>query len=472
MSRLPLPVVTALIVLLAAPVTPSTAGTPLRNPFVRKIQEGLVRVSLATVASGLTAPNWGAAAPGQPGRLFVDDQTGTLWAITLADGAKTVFLDVSARLVPLGIGGPGSYDERGFLGFAFHPNYTTNGLLYTYTSEPVDGAADFSTMPPMTVADHQSVIREWHVNDPTNPASVVDPLSARVVLRVDKPSFNHNGGGLNSGPDGMLYISIGDGGAADDQDGEADIGGPSVGHGPTGNGQNVGTILGKILRIDVGGSNSANGQYGIPGDNPFVGQVGAVGEIFAYGFRNPFRFSFDRMMGDLWVGDVGQNKIEEVDVVRSGGNYGWRLKEGSFFFDPNGTLPGFVTKMSPGGLPSDLINPVSQYDHDEGIAIIGGFVYRGSAIPKLQGRYVFGDYARTFAGFGRLFFLRRKNVVRSNGHVGKSVPAEFRLEGQTELGLFVEGIAEDASGELYVLANGTGVPGGTTGVVLKIVPSS
>jgi glucose/arabinose dehydrogenase len=336
----------------------------------------------------------------------------------------------------------------------------------------VNGAADFSTMPPLTVANHQSVVREWHVNDPTNPASVVDPLSARVVLRIDEPQFNHNGGGLNFGPDGMLYISIGDGGAADDQDGEATESGPAVGHGPNGNGQNLGSILGKILRIDVSGSNSANGKYGIPADNPFVGQVGALGEIFAYGFRNPFRFSFDRTMGDLWVGDVGQNSIEEVDVVRGGGNYGWRIKEGSFFFDPNGTDPGFVTKMKPGGVPSDLIRPVSQYDHDEGIAIIGGFLYRGSAIPELQGRYVFGDLARHFASDGRLFFLKRKNVVRNNGRVGRSVPAEFLLDGQPALGLFLLGFGEDASGELYVLANGTGTPGGTTGVILKIVPPS
>jgi len=462
----------SLAVLLTVAPSPASAAGPLTNPIPRAIPTGRIIIALQPVASGFVAPNWGITAPGDSARLFVNDQPGILYAVKLADGTKTVFLDTSSLLVPLGIGGPGTYDERGFLGFAFHPSYTTNGLLYTYTSEPVNGAADFSTMPPLTVANHQSVVREWHVNDPTNPASVVDPLSARVVLRVDKPQFNHNGGGLNFGPDGMLYISIGDGGAADDQDGEATESGPAVGHGPNGNGQNLGSILGKILRIDVSGSNSANGQYGIPADNPFVGQVGALGEIFAYGFRNPFRFSFDRTTGDLWAGDVGQNSIEEVDVVRGGGNYGWRIKEGSFFFNPNGTDPGFVTKMNPGGVPPDLIRPVGQYDHDEGIAIIGGFVYRGSAIPDLQGRYVFGDLARHFASDGRLFFLKRKNVVRSSGRVGRSVPAEFQLDGQPALGLFLLGFGEDASGELYVLANGTGTPGGTTGVILKIVPPS
>jgi len=453
----------SLAVLLTVAPSPAGAAGPLTNPIPRAIPKGRITIALQPVASGLVAPNWGITAPGDSARLFVSDQPGILYAVTLANGTKTVFLNTSSLLVPLGIAGPGSYDERGFLGFAFHPSYATNGLLYTYTSEPVNGAADFSTMPPLTVANHQSVVREWHVNDPTNPASVVDPLSARVLLRIDKPQFNHNAGGLNFGPDGMLYISLGDGGEADDQ---------GVGHGPNGNAQDLGAILGKILRIDVAGSNSANGQYGVPADNPFVGQVGALSEIFAYGFRNPFRFSFDRTMGDLWVGDVGQNSIEEVDVVRGGGNYGWRLKEGSFFFDPNGAGDGFVTRMNPGGLPSDLINPVGQYDHDEGIAIIGGFVYRGAAIPKLQGRYVFGDLARQFASDGRLFFLRRKNVVRASGRVGKSRPNEFQLDGQPALGLFLLGFGEDASGELYVLANGTGTPGGTTGVILKIVPPS
>jgi len=296
-------------------------------------------------------------------------------------------------------------------------------------------------------------------------------MSTRVVVRIDKPQFNHNAGGLNFGPDGMLYVSLGDGGGADDEDGIPFVAGPTVGHGPTGNGQNPGTILGKILRLDTAGNTSANGQYGIPVDNPFVGQMGFLGEIYAYGFRNPFRFSFDRLTGDLWVGDVGQNKVEEVDVVVAGGNYGWRLKEGRFYFDSNGpTADGFVTNMNP-GVPPGLIDPVAQYDHDEGIALIGGFVYRGSALPQLQGHYVFGELARSFSSDGRLFYLRRKDIVR-DGRTVRSSPAEFRLEGQPALGLFLLGFGEDASGEIYVLASSTGVPSGGTGVVLKMVPPS
>ncbi|HEY3241807.1 MAG TPA: PQQ-dependent sugar dehydrogenase, partial [Phycisphaerae bacterium] len=337
------------------------------------------------------------------------------------------------------------------------PDYAKNGFLYTFTSEPVNGPADFSTMPPGTIPNCQSVVAEWHVPNPQNPASVVDPNSVRVLLRIDKPQFNHNGGCLNFGPDEMLYISIGDGGGADDQDGTPFIGGPTVGHGPNGNGQNTQVALGKLFRIDPRGSNSANGQYGVPDDNPFVGQPDFLPEIYAYGFRNPWRFSFDRLTGALYVGDVGQNAIEEVDIVVPGGNYGWRIKEGSFLFDPNGPAPGFVTANSP-GVPAGLIDPIAEYDHDEGLSVIGGFVYRGAAIPWLHGRYVFGDFARTFNNDGRLFFLQG-----ANHHI-----FEFHLAGQAPLGLSVLGTGQDAAGELYVLANSTGVPFGTSGVVLRI----
>lgn len=449
----------------------ASGGVRLVDPIPESISPGPVPIRLEPVATGLTAPNWGIFAPGDSQRLFVTDQPGTLWAIDLATGDKTVFLDVSGRLVSLGIFGEDSFDERGLLGVAFHPGYTTNGLLYTYTSEPVSAVSDgdFSTMPQGETADHQSVILEWRVPDPANPASVVDPASARELLRIDQPQFNHDGGALNFGPDGMLYISLGDGGGADDVDGQSFIGGPIIGHGTTGNGQDPGNVLGAILRIDPLGSNSANGQYGIPADNPFFpggaepfgGQIGCqdgfCDEIYAYGFRNPFRFSFDMATGGLYIADVGQNDIEEIDLGVAGGNYGWNLKEGAFFFDPNGNDPGFVTDVDP-GVPPGLIDPIGQYDHDEGIAIIGGFVYRGGNIPALQGRYVFGDFAQTFNNDGRLFHLMGDQVV------------EFPL-GQDALGLSLLGFGQDASGELYVLANGTGVPFGTTGVVLRIDPA-
>ena len=468
-------------IFLAVIALPGITSGQLADP----IKSGGTPIGLETVATGLTAPNWGTFAPGDPGRLFVTDQNGILWAIDLDTGVKSVFADVSGLLVPLGAFGPGSFDERGLLGVAFHPDYASNGLLYTYSSEPVDAPADFSTMPPLTDPNHQSVIREWQVPNPTDPASVVDPASARELLRIDQPQFNHNAGALNFGPDGMLYISLGDGGGRDDE---------GVGHGMNGNAQDPSNPLGAILRIDPMGTNSANGQYGIPADNPFVGQVGVVDEIFAYGFRNPFRFSFDMEKGDLYVGDVGQDDIEEVDVVVAGGNYGWNIKEGSFCFDPNGPDPGFAFDQDPcPNEPLGLIDPIAEYNtadsldnNDDGRAVVGGFVYRGSAIPSLVGRYVFGDFSRfTEAGVpnndGSLFFLSKKNVVGKK-QIKTSKIQEFQIADRDRLGLAVLGFGQDALGEVYVLGNETGVPFGTgdmfdipTGVVLRIakaVPGS
>jgi glucose/arabinose dehydrogenase/plastocyanin len=426
----------------------------LEDPIPAPIQKGLAKVRLETLVDGLTAPNWGTHVPGDPRRLFVTDQVGFVWSVDLTGpegepARKRVFLDVSARLVPLGIGGPGTYDERGLLGLAFHPDYPSNGLLYTYTSEPVDGPADFSTLPEGVPADHQSLIIEWHVPHPALLGSRPDPASARVLLRIDEPQFNHDGGTLNFGPDGRLYISLGDGGEADDQ---------GEGHGENGNGQDPSNLLGSILRIDPLGSNSANGQYGIPEDNPFVGQTGVAAELYAYGFRNPFRFSFDMQTGGMYIADVGQNSIEEIDVGVAGGNYGWNLKEGSFFFDDNGNGPGFVTNQDP-GVPPGLIDPIAEYDHDEGIAVIGGFVYRGSGNNYLNGHYIFGDYSG-FEG-GRLFYLSPRRIIR-----------ELRLDGGEDLTSYVLGFAQDATGEVYLMGNDEGIPSGTSGAVLKIVPSS
>ncbi len=432
------------------------APVPLDDPIPAPIPLGDLTVRLQPIATGLTAPNWGAAAPGVPGRLFVTDQVGTLWNVDLATGNKSVFLNVSSRLVPLGISGPNSFDERGLLGVAFHPNYASNGLLYTYTSEPATGIPDFTTMPTGTTPNHQTVIAEWQVPNPTNPNSVVDPNSRRELLRIDQPQFNHNAGALNFGPDGRLYIALGDGGGRDDRDDGVALGVPIVGHGCQGNGANPGTILGSLLRIDPRGNNSANGRYGIPQDNPFVGQMGYVEEIYAYGFRNPFRFSFDSQTGDLYVGDVGQNDIEEVNLVTAGGNYGWRHKEGSFYFLFNGNQPGYVTDRVL-DVPAGLIDPIAEYDHDDGISVIGGFVYRGSALPALAGRYVFGEFARTFNNNGRLFYLDAGNEVR-----------EFQIAGAEALSVSVLGFGRDANGELYVLVNSTGTPFGTTGAVLRI----
>jgi glucose/arabinose dehydrogenase len=425
--------------------------TPLDNPIPEPIPQGPLTIQLVPVAMGMTAPNWGTSAPGCAslvGRLFVVDQDGKLWRVNLGTGQKQVVLDVGPMLVSLGAFGPGTYDERGFLGVAFHPDYASNGMIYTYTSEPTAGPADFSTMPPDTTPNHQSVVREWHIPNPCSANSVVDPSSNRELLRIDEPQFNHNGGTLVFGPDGKLYISLGDGGEADDQ---------GVGHVEGGNGQAPSNILGSVLRIDPQGNNSANGQYGIPADNPFVGMPGFLDEIYAYGFRNPFRISFDRRSGDLIITDVGQHHIEEINIGMSGGNYGWRIKEGSFCFDPNGTERGFAFECLPGDDPGGLIDPIAEYDHGEGVAIVGGFVYRGRSIAPLQGRYVFGDFFSPDHGTGRLFFLQMDNSIR-----------EFNLQDMETLGQQVLGFGEDAKGELYVMTNSTGVPFGETGMVWRI----
>ena len=435
----------------------SAQGTKLADPIPTAIPGSAITVGLEQVADGLLAPTAAAVAPGHRRHLFVADQNGQIWDVDLGRGGKRLFADLSSRLVRLGVFR--GYDERGLLGIAFHPDFEENGLLYTFTSEPVAGPADFSTLPPGVAANCQSVVTEWAVQDPEARGLVLDPGSAREVLRIDKPQFNHNGGTLVFGRDEMLYVSVGDGGAANDV-------GP--GHAPGGNGQSLaaGNVLGKILRIDPLGRDSRNGRYGIPEENPILG--GGLDEVWAWGFRNPFRMSFDRKTGRLWVADVGQNDVEEVDVVRPGRNYGWPVKEGTFLFDSL----GFVTADSPGS-PAGLIDPVAQYDHatpvasvKEGSAVVGGFVYRGKAVHELRGRYVFGDYSRVFAApQGRLFVL-------ADGPCGgtSQCVTELGVAGGTTLGWAVLGFGEDAEGEIYLLANRSGVTVNTTasGAVLRI----
>jgi len=460
---------------LAAPAM-AQQHTPLADPVPGLIPQSPLRIDLETVQSGLVSPNAAAVAPGDHKHLYVADQTGQIWRIATSrredsddddddDGPGAsrqpeLFLDVSKLLVTLGLG-PGKYDERGLLGIAFHPQFRFNGLFYTFTSQPVKGSADFSTLPQGAAPNCQSVLTEWRVKRPNKPGSPVDLSSARELMRIDKPQFNHNGGALAFGADQMLYVSLGDGGGSDDED---------VGHAPGGNAQSLapGNVLGKILRIDPLGRNAANGKYGIPPDNPFVGKPGAD-EIFAYGFRNPFRMSFDSF-GRLIVGDVGQNNMEEVDVVTPGGNYGWRIKEGTFLFDtggPNvqGGGAGFVYQDSP-GLPAGLTDPIAQYDHADGpglpnarSAVIGGYVYQGHKLRGLRGQYVFGDYSGQGSATpqGHLFVLGRNNRVEN-----------LVAANRNPLGLAVLGFAQDARGELYLLANGTGTLLGKTGVVMKL----
>ncbi|MDQ3627207.1 MAG: PQQ-dependent sugar dehydrogenase, partial [Verrucomicrobiota bacterium] len=409
------------------------------------IGTGTISVELQTIATGLNSPVELVSANDGTGRLFVVEQGGRIKILNSGAVVTTPFLDVSARIVAGG--------ERGLLGLAFHPGFNQPASpgyrrLYTYTSEPVTGAADFSDN---SASDHQSVITEWQVSA-TNP-DVVDPASRREVMRIDQPQSNHNGGKIAFRPsDGYLYIALGDGGASNDV---------GTGHTPNlGNAQDVNNVLGDILRIDPldpastlarSDPPSLNAKYRVPATNPFIGAIVGVDEIFAYGFRNPYRFSFDPVTDQLIVGDVGQGAIEEVDIVEPGKNYGWNRKEGSFLFNPsNGSV-------SPDQSPNPAyVNPVLEYDHDDGISVIGGFVYRGSAVPALSGKYVFGDFLRRSTGNGRLFY----------GDFDKRVIQELRIGiNPRSFSGNIKGIGIDSSDELYVVGDGN-----SGGQVLKVVP--
>jgi glucose/arabinose dehydrogenase len=420
-----------------------------RAQLLPAVSPGSVHVDLQPIAAGLTSPI-DMAVPGDgTNRLFVTDQIGRVNVIQNGVLQSPPFLDISSRLVSLSPG----YDERGLLGLAFDPNFAANRTIYTFTSEPVSGGGTFPTvpMPSGTPFNCQSVLAAWTVSA-SNP-NQVDPASRRELFRIDKPQSNHNGGEISFGADGYLYIATGDGGNANDSGNGHDA--------ALGNAQLLSNPLGKILRIDVHGSNSSNGQYGIPATNPFAGSPGAVKEIFAYGFRNPYRFSFDRSTGELIAADVGQNNVEEVDRVVSGGNYGWRYKEGTFKFNPaNGSVS---TDLS--GLPAGLLDPAAEYDHTQGIATVGGFVYRGSLLPDLVGKYVFGDFSRGFGSpTGRLFYANLDTGLIQELLVDPGSPFS------STQGRYLKGFGEDANGELYVLASTNLGPSGTSGVVYALVP--
>ena len=447
---------------------------PLKDPIPFPIPQSPIGVTLKPVALGLTSPIFLAQ---EGDRKFVVDQTGLVLLLNDEGDASTVFLDITGVVAQISPAFPSApqglnpgYDERGLLGQAFHPRFQDKHhpgyhTFYTLHNVPVTRHADFPEPPfpdPRTpniapVPNCQEVIAEWKV-DHSNP-DVTDPNSYREVLRFDKPQFNHNGGSVAFGPDGLLYSAFGDGGAANDV---------GAGHNPlTGNAQDLSTILGKMIRInpldpsltsDLHGAVSDNGRYRIPRGNPFFGKTGVRAEIWAYGLRNPYRFSFDARDGRLVLADVGQNNIEEVDIITPGGNFGWRFKEGTFLFAATGPNRGSVF-TDPNPDPT-LINPVLEYDHFEAtakritrIAIVGGFVYRGSRIHDLRGKYVCGD----LKGF----------LFAGDLNSGK-------IEQLLDTGMFIKGFGQDEDGELYVTGSkiiGPGVAGSTNGLVLKIRPA-
>ena len=322
-------------------------------------------------------------------RLFVTEQSGRVLAF--ANDEKTreaqVFLDIQDRVSDRG-------SEEGLLGLAFDPAYHENGYFYVYYSAS---------------GPRRSVVSRFHA---TAERQQADPASELVIMEIDQPFSNHNGGQLAFGLDGFLYVGLGDGGSAGD---------------PMRHGRNKGTLLGSILRIDVSRS-IAEAPYAIPPDNPFVEEPGSRPEIWAYGLRNPWRFTFDRETGRLWAGDVGQNSVEEVDVVERGGDYGWNRLEGSQCFSPADCDP------------TGTVLPVWEYPTRGNCSVIGGYVYRGRGIPSLTGAYVFGDFCS-----GRIWALR---------YDGQEVKEHLLL---ADTSLQIVSFGQDRDGALYVLSQNSGI---------------
>jgi glucose/arabinose dehydrogenase len=383
----------------------------------------------------LTSPIGLVPVPDGSGRLVVIEQTGLLRVLS-RDGRllPRPFLDLRSRLVEL----EPEYDERGLLGLAFHPGYRRNGRLFVfYSARPRPGAPSF--------AESTSTLSEFRRSaDP----DAADPGTERRLLQIDKDDINHAGATIAFGPDGDMYVSVGDSGGV--QDTGAD-------HPPEGNGQDTSTLPGSILRLDV----DRGRPYGIPADNPFAGTRGRDRpEIYAYGFRNPYRFSFDQR-GRLFVADVGQALYEEVDLVRKGGNYGWRIREGSHCvvlareYRTNDDCP----KVARNGAP--LLDPILEYTHDQvGRAIIGGFVYHGRAVPGLRGAYVFGDYSGP-KGVANLL------AAREPPSGSASWPWQV-LAVRGGIPSYLVGIGEAADGELYLLTKDVFGPTGRTGRILRL----
>jgi glucose/arabinose dehydrogenase len=447
--------------------------------YTPEVTNGAISLFLIPIATNMAAPDYAISPPGDTRRLFVVEQNGLLRIIQDGVLLPAPALDIQSRVQPP-LNASNANDERGFLGLAFHPGFNNPAspgyqTLYTYNSELIPTNTGPTYPVPTTVSNlYMNVINEWKISS-TN-ANVVDPSSRRAVISFGKDAQNHNGGTCTFGPDGYMYLALGDGGNANDV-------GPSHIE-PGGNAQNLSTPLGKFLRFDPLNPAlnptspdpiSANGQYRIPTANPFQG-TGQVKEIYAYGLRNPYRFCFDLVTGDLIHADVGQNNIEEIDRIVRGGNYGWPIKEGDFLFNrtngpagPAGTIGAPPGNRSPGS-PAGLVDPISgpmgtlEYDHNNGISITGGFVYRGTGIPELYGKYIFGDLAlipRPVRINGRLFYA---DLQTGEMHVF-TLP-QFGSE-ILPSGLTVHGFGQDANGELYALATNTSA-NGTGGIVYKL----
>jgi glucose/arabinose dehydrogenase len=461
-------------VCVAALVAACWSSGALALPYLPAVPKGTIAVNLRPVATRMSAPLYGFHPPGDNKRLFVLEQNGLVRLLQNDVLLPGNALDLQSRVQPP-LNPGNANDERGLLGIAFHPDFNDEARpgyrrLYTYTSEPIAaGTSPTYPAPNNATQNYKLLISEWQVSG-ANP-NVIDPTSRRELVSFGKNAGNHNGGTIAFGPDGYLYLAIGDGGNAND------VGASHIE--PGGNAQNLTTPLGKMLRIDPlhpsltpasTDAASVNGEYRIPATNPYDA-AGQVPEAYAIGLRNPYRFAFDRMNGELILADVGQNNIEEINRIVLGGNYGWAVKEGEWLFDrATGTIGPAPGNRSPGN-PAGMIDPISgplgtlQYDHGDGISITGGFVYRGSAIPELFGKYVFGDLAlRNLPPRvdGRLFYADLQT-----GEIKEFLLPQF-ANGVLPNGLTVHGFGEGGDGELYAMVTNT-PSNGTGGIVYKLV---
>jgi glucose/arabinose dehydrogenase len=378
-----------------------------RKPALQNAGPSLITLKVQQVTDNLEAPTV-MAFPGN-GDIWVAEQKGKIRVIKNGKLTNEPLLDLKSKMIKVNNG----YEERGLLGIALDPKFKINHKFYVFYSAPSANKSD-----------HMDVIAEYKM-----PAGggQIDPNSGRIILTQEKSDGNHDGGCVQFGPDGYLYFSFGDGGGQGDK------------HGEIGNGQKMDILLGKILRIDI---NTPKG-YLVPKDNPFVGRKDARPEIWAYGFRNPYRFSFDKVTKQLFAGDVGQDLWEEVDIVKKGANYGWRLFEGTHPYNPAG---GSDTK--------GITMPITEYAHKEGVCVIGGYIYNGRQIPALKSKYFFADWA------GPIFYLEKAGAKWSRGKVTlQNLPPNLKITG----------FGEDPSGELYMMTNGDTGPGTIKGSVYKIV---
>lgn len=384
--------------------------------FVIVVLAGFVRADIPIraqkVASGTSLPLFVTSAPGDSDRVYILEQRGT-GGVATSGSIKILDLNSGSLTTFLTIPGVSTGDEQGVLGLAFHPNYASNGLFYVNVTAPGGGVSG------------QTQIRQYsRVN--ANTAST----TFSTVLTINQPQNNHNGGWMGFGPnDGMLYIASGDGGNFNDQ---------GSGHTePGGNAQDLsGNLLGKMLRINIDGDDfpaDANRNYSIPVGNPFTGAHTGLDEIWSYGLRNPWRNSFDRQTGDLYIGDVGQGQREEINYQPAasigGENYGWRAKEGTV-----------VTGFDP-AVPSPVVDPIHEYDHSLGIAVTGGYVYRGSENDTLNGTYFFADY-----GSGRVWTFKYDGTTKTKF---REITNAIEFEPSDDLGL-VTSFGEDSQGRLYI----------------------